>query len=438
MLKLDQARLTTSTVSHTMAQQLPHELDELILKNLRGDMISLKACSLVCHRFASISQQLLFDDVVLDFLASAYLVHASHSIGPQRFKTLLESSPHISELIHSLDIFPNTFRLQTLDDILLPSLPLLVNLRSIGLVTDYWPRPISWPGLSLDMQRALSTAFHSKNIGNIRLRCVFEVPLSLLAECSTLEGLSLNSITFLPEDISKVSEGLWEAPPLKQCPRLKSLHLRISNPTFRNLLTWLMVQNCTLDISMLLQLSISIFNDRFDYSNVDKLLRLVAKSLEVLCFSPLVPESQLSDLNAEMPGPLPLSLLSRLRIFRLRVVDERRSRAPQTTLRPSFFKDLVLNVINQLNPSQGIEELSIKLHWFEEPEGGLHDRDTFLWSALDKTLAAFPTLRLMTVIILQSETDLHPEIVEEIQNGFPLLHSQSILRVEAISTQSGF
>ncbi|KAF8970357.1 hypothetical protein BDZ97DRAFT_89343 [Flammula alnicola] len=281
-----------------MQQRVPHELEEVILGNLRSDTSTLKACSLACHRFASVSQKLLFDNVVLDFSASPKRVYAPSPTSPQRFPTLLESSPHISELIHSVDIIANSYLLQSLDAILLPCLPQLVNLRSISLDTIS-ARPIYWRYLSADMRRALRTAFHSKHIVNIRLRRVFEVPLSLLAECTTLEGLSLSSITFRQED---VSVGRWEAPLLKRRPQLKSLHLSISNEVYQGFLKWLLGRTCTLDISKLLLLSISIFSENFDYGNIDKLLQ-ATRSLEVLCLSPFVPEYQGLYSAAELPNP---------------------------------------------------------------------------------------------------------------------------------------
>src|SRR5215471_155351 len=54
--------MSTGSRSHEL---LPIELCEHIIDNLKGDEKSLRACSLVCHRFLFISRRLLFERVEL-------------------------------------------------------------------------------------------------------------------------------------------------------------------------------------------------------------------------------------------------------------------------------------------------------------------------------------------------------------------------------------
>jgi hypothetical protein len=269
-------------------QHIPHELEDLILQHLRRDSAALKASTLACYRFAVVSQKLLFRNILLDFSdrCKSNMLAPTQERDPEALRGFLEITPHIARSIRGINVIADSHRLQTLDTTFLPCLSLLDNLRHVSLDTNS-PRPIYWRYLSPAVHNSLYNIAHSNQLVTLRLRRIFEVPLTLLAEWTSLEALSLFSITFQQEDKRRILEGRWHLSPSKQRPRLRTLQLSISDDAFRVLLDFLVGSNSLLDISILAELSISIFSPRFDYANIHQLLHAVGSSLEVFCFSPI-------------------------------------------------------------------------------------------------------------------------------------------------------
>lgn len=270
-----------------MAPTLPHELEELVLHHLRYDHAALKACSLVCYRFGIASQRHIFRNILVDFSSSSSKTQTS-KLSPFLYREFLTATPRIANSIRGVDLIADSYHLQDLDATFLPCLPFLVNLRSISLDTNSI-RPIYWRHLSLHSQRSLYSMSYSSRIVAMRFRRVFELPVSLLAECRALEALSLTSVTFQQESMLPSPEKTWMPSAQSPLPRLKSLHLSISNDAFRAFTELFTGSPALLDLSTLVRLSMSIFSPRFDYTRLHNFLRTMGRSLEVFCFSPMSP-----------------------------------------------------------------------------------------------------------------------------------------------------
>lgn len=270
-----------------MSPYLPFDLEELILCHLQCEPSSLKACSLVCHIFRHICQRFLFKDIIVRYPSTSPATVES-SVCPFLLHEFLQSTPQIANAVRGVDIIADSYRLQDLDNFL-PCPSFLENIRSIGLDTNS-ARPIYWCFLLPRTQQSLYNLSHSNRIVNIRFRRVFDLPISLIAECPSLEGLSLISVTFQRDNMLHAPDGAWKPSAMRlERPHLKSLHLSISTEAFRTFTDTLTGSPALLDLSALVKLSVSIFSLRFDYNRLNSFLHAVGNSLELFCFSPIAP-----------------------------------------------------------------------------------------------------------------------------------------------------
>ncbi|KAF9486190.1 hypothetical protein BDN70DRAFT_889572 [Pholiota conissans] len=330
-----------------MAPYMPHELEELILHHLRNDNTALRETSLACYRFAIVSQKLLFSSIRIDLTLGR---------SPEVFPNFLKAAPHIANVVRGIDVVADSYRLQTLDTSLIPCLSLVANLQHLSIDTNS-TRPIYWRYLSPVMRSSLCDIARSNRLVTLRLRRVFEIPLSLIAECSNLEALSLCSIAFQQDDIQRILNGGWSLCPSTAAPKLRTLQLSISDEAFRVLLNFLIGSNALFDISTLTELSISIFNPRFDYANVNLILQAVGGSLEIFCFSPMIADSPGVHSRGERFSALRLHPLPRLRIFRLRLVADSAYKIKTTY---SLFKNCASKILSQFGSDHRVEEISVK------------------------------------------------------------------------------
>ncbi|KDR76423.1 hypothetical protein GALMADRAFT_246763 [Galerina marginata CBS 339.88] len=409
-----------------MPQDLPYELEELILSYILHDPVSLKSCSLVCRRFSNFVQRHLFENISLSFSNQS----KSDTL-PARFVRLLISSPHLATLVQSISIIETRNRIgyptHLRDDILLPAcLPLLKNLRSIGFHSNSFSSP-SWKAFSPETQKAILNAFRLPSLVSISLYRIIDIPISLLSGCVALEELSLKFVTFQDEDIQEwIDQDPVPLIPIgsNQRMKLKSLLLSLADPVFHFFTNWLLSPSCALDLSNLQRLSVSMTMEYHDHGNIGKLLQASATTLEVLCFSPSFGGPTRLTLN-----PINLDCLPRLRVLRLRLGM---ARGPSG----QSFLPWILEAIKQLN-SKHIEEISIKSNLFKELQAE-SSIDMSAWSALDSTLSSFASLRLATLFVLKDETILTPELLAEIRNNFPNLSGQGILNIEPALARVGF
>ena len=121
LIAFDNYLASTTMSTHSTGNRLPLlplEIVYHIISHLHGDVPSLRNCSLTCHALLRYAHGHLFQDISL----------RRRLMG--RFVRLVESNPHIGELVHSLDIcYPG---MRTLPGEL-PRFNLLVNLRSLTL-----------------------------------------------------------------------------------------------------------------------------------------------------------------------------------------------------------------------------------------------------------------------------------------------------------------
>jgi len=260
--------------------ELPYELEELVLGCLIGDTSALRNCSLTCRRFTPISQKMLFARV--EFSLCDEHIHRQ----PERFRSLILSSPHIANLVTGVSIIDNRYSImdpaiQFHGDTHLPEcLPILINLRNLSLESKGFSM-LPWIPVSSRMRGTLESIFWS--VTNISLYRIVDVPLPVFARCITLESLSLEFVSFI--------KGIPPKKPTNDIPdnariRLKSLRLTLPDQGLHDVAKWFTDSACPLDISGLLKLSATMTLEYYDHGNVAKLLDTCAQSLEIFCFSP--------------------------------------------------------------------------------------------------------------------------------------------------------
>jgi hypothetical protein len=200
---------------------LPQELVDVIVHNLREDIPSLKSCSLAARAFVVSAQIHIFKRI--EIMPPTDPLSSSNSC--QKLYKLLTLSPHLARLVDELCIVlvgPETsFEYdsdgQYLEDrhvtwimrerrTLALVLPLL-DLKRISLVEDspldwnsYGEFSMKWNELGRHLKAALSKAFSSPRLESVQLRgIVLESPRQLLAlfsDAMALTELSLSRVYY--------------------------------------------------------------------------------------------------------------------------------------------------------------------------------------------------------------------------------------------------
>lgn len=270
--------------------QLPQELEDLIIQYLSHDLVSLRASSLVCHRFTYTSRKYLFNTIVLNF--STY---GDPQSAPARFMELLISSPYICDFVRNLSVVDSRYKIGgpthlRFDTILPICLPLLQGLRSIAVESNALTS-LMWTAMSQDVQLALEETFRSPSLISISFYRMLDLPLALLSRPPSLQNLSLRLVTFRKEDMGKERENcahdVGSTQETRKPPRLTSLLLMLSDPIFNFFATWITSQESLLDISGIRRLSVTMTMEYYDHGNVRMLLDAITSSLEIFCFSPV-------------------------------------------------------------------------------------------------------------------------------------------------------
>jgi hypothetical protein len=183
---------------------LPQELVDMILDNIRDDIPSLESCSLVARAFVASTRKHIFKKTEV----------LSSSDACQRFYKLLSSSPHIALLVKDLcivSVFPETpvnadsyggYMAGRTLSLILP----LLDLTRISIVENGSTHHSgmaynrSWDKMEQTLKSALASVFSSPRLEAVHLRgLVLESPrqlLSLFSKATALKELSLSRLYF--------------------------------------------------------------------------------------------------------------------------------------------------------------------------------------------------------------------------------------------------
>ena len=172
---------------------LPQEITDRILDELRRDILSLKSCSHVSRSFLPTCQRHIF--YAVDLRESMILPHRI-----RRLHQLLLDSPKLIIYVRKL--------LLTLSDktddvqILSATLQKMVHVQSVSLA--FMSR--DWSELPVASRSAISKPFRSPKLELMDLSFVQNFPMSLLSLCSQLKRLEINYVTASPTDVVALDE----------------------------------------------------------------------------------------------------------------------------------------------------------------------------------------------------------------------------------------
>ncbi|KAK0206633.1 hypothetical protein DFS33DRAFT_1315908 [Desarmillaria ectypa] len=222
--------------------RIPQELVNAIFDELRGDIMTLCACSLVCRPWTSPSQALIFSHIHL--LREDERYDSCSKGRPQlrsilTFCNFLATYPHLASLASTLRVqskgpaLPGRggsraikIRWKPLRDTLARVLPTLTHLKSLELRFD---RIYSWGAFS-EWEGAHVFTQASPVLTKLELRKItFEdlgVLLSLLQRTTSLEVLALQEIDFVQNDLHFDVNNLLVACQTGRRSRLTTLSLQ--------------------------------------------------------------------------------------------------------------------------------------------------------------------------------------------------------------------
>ena len=169
---------------------------------LYGDLLSIKACALVCHSFLPLCRKLIFASVTLNA--------GRPSSTSDNLNHLLSKSPHLAVYIRKLDYHVNkTEFLKQRFSWLLPMFKKLVRLQKLRISYSHYPGEgsrLDW--MSPSVRKVLQPLLHFPTLTSIRLESIRKFALADFAGCVNLENLEIGFL----ECSNSVGEFLEELP----------------------------------------------------------------------------------------------------------------------------------------------------------------------------------------------------------------------------------
>ncbi|PBL02633.1 hypothetical protein ARMGADRAFT_1072082 [Armillaria gallica] len=382
--------------------RIPQELVNTVLDELRGDIVTLSACSLVCRTWTNPSQALIFSCIRLlredgrnDF-----------SKGRPRLRSILNlcnflaTYPHIAPFVGTLSLqskgpaLPRSSgsraakaRWKPLRDTLARALPTLTHLKSLELQFDRiygWGAFSEWEGAHVFTQ-----ASPVLTILELR-RVTFEdlsVLLSLLQRTRSLEVLVLQEIDFVQNDLHVDVSSLLVAVQTDKRSRLKTLSLqRMEAHVFDTVARALTRPQSPVDVGHLRHLDL-YGSHQGDGASVGDDLAAAAEFL-------FMNQNSLEHFSTCQPfGAQHLCPLLKCRTLKTMCMSAVTS--------ASAWLDRICPTINGVSHFT-MESLTVEIsgHYSKHR---LHD-DSSTWRELDSLLAA-SALRQFTIICARAESD---------------------------------
>ncbi|KAK0491106.1 hypothetical protein IW261DRAFT_1556260 [Armillaria novae-zelandiae] len=415
------------------AGRIPQELVNTVLDELRGDIATLSACSLVCRPWTNPSQARIFSCINLlrengrnDF-----------SKGRSQFRSILSfcnflaTYPHIAPLVGTLRLqskgtaLPGSSgsravraRWKPLRNTLARVLPALTHLKSLELQFDRiygWNAFSEWEGAHVFTQA-------SPVLTNLELRRItFEdlgALLSLLQRTRSLEVLALQEIDFVQNvPHADVSSFLVAVQTVKRS-QLKTLSLqRMEAHVFEIVARALTRPRSPVDVGHLRHLDLYGSHQGHGAPVGDDL----AAAAEFLSMN----QNSLEHFSTCQPfGTQHLCLLLKCRTLKTMCMSAVAS--------ASAWLDRICPAITNVSHF-AMESLTVEIsgHYSKHR---LHD-DSFKWRELDRLLAA-SALRQFTIIFVRAESDyqhywdLNWAELEDFDSVLPTLSHSSRLNVQ--------
>ncbi|KAK0230698.1 hypothetical protein IW262DRAFT_1453616 [Armillaria fumosa] len=382
--------------------RIPQELVNTVLDELRGDIATLSACSLVCRPWTNPSQALIFSCIHLlrengrnDFSKGRPQFRSILS-----FCTFLATYPHIAPLVETLRLqskgpaLPGSsgsraakLRWKPLRNTLARALPALTHLKSLELRFDRiygWNAFLEWEGAHIFTQA-------SPVLTKLELRRItFEdlgVLLSLLQRTHSLEVLALQEIDFVQNVPHADVSSLLVAVQTDKRSQLKTLSLqRMEAHAFEIVARALTRPRSPVNVSHLRHLDLygSVQGDGAPVGDD------LAASAEFLSMN----QNTLEHFSTYQPfGPQHLCPLLKCRTLKTMCMSAVTS--------ASAWLDRICPAVTNVSHFT-MESLTVEIsgHYSKHR---LHN-DSFKWQELDRLLVA-SALRQFTIIFARAESD---------------------------------
>ncbi|RDB27021.1 hypothetical protein Hypma_005114 [Hypsizygus marmoreus] len=200
---------------------IPHlsqELIDSIIAQLRGDVQTLRKCTLVCQSFLPTAQRLLFAAVELDSSTEGTNVCT-------KLQTSLSLNPRLQRYIESLS-FRLFWHAGNHIQVLAGALTMFPNLRS--LIIRSFGTENQWIALDSSLRYALLNILNQAELVSVSVTGVQGFPLSVFMRCHQLRHISIEGVVahsnnshvhhFLPVSsdpntgwLESLSGGEWES-----------------------------------------------------------------------------------------------------------------------------------------------------------------------------------------------------------------------------------
>jgi hypothetical protein len=202
------------------------ELVNLITDSLLDDPQILKVSSRINRTFYLACSRHMFRSITL---CSQTADETSSSIS-QRFVNLVESSPHIADLVQELHV--NLDELRNYTDPYLPRAIGLLPSISVLKLNQLGLRYGVWDAFSVALQSSLIAAFRTPSVTEVQLKNIRNVPPSLLRSFRAARNVSLIFIAVEVETSSTVQDST-SVIARPQLDVLTFIHPELSSVSFR-------------------------------------------------------------------------------------------------------------------------------------------------------------------------------------------------------------
>ncbi|KAF9459599.1 hypothetical protein BDZ94DRAFT_1003144 [Collybia nuda] len=165
------------------SKKIPQEIIGEIINHLSIDIEMLKSCATASRPLYPASRQHIFSTIHLYNVSKVQSLHQ-----------LLEFSPEISSLVHTLYVLP--FRTESLLSTVLPKLSKLQHL-SIG------PKGFgtSWRSIPAAAKNALEELIKSPTLCTLELKVIFQLPISVFSLANRVKTLNIYLVVLAISDM---------------------------------------------------------------------------------------------------------------------------------------------------------------------------------------------------------------------------------------------
>ena len=194
----------------------PLEVIEVVIDLLQDDLGALKACSQTCTALLPLCRKYIFRSLYLVTSSQPIIYPTYHSISPSsvtvirpKFWRFLDTNPTISEYVHTLAFFTNTYN--GLNDDIPRVLERLHHVRSCHLISRTFTE--GWKKASPRLRDTLLRVVQSNFITRLAISVV-DFPITAFHACVNLTDLSVSYIDFGSTDVDEQESSALISPNL--------------------------------------------------------------------------------------------------------------------------------------------------------------------------------------------------------------------------------